>query len=103
MPQRATTRTALIRRTLAPAESYSQIGKCRKSRENASFQAWAQVVVGRGRKSHCVAQLVNDLDGESENAVCVFPLTSCVARRKFRGCRGRCSESLGTATGASAG
>src|SRR6185436_11196671 len=36
----------LTRRTLAPAGSYSQIGKCRKSRENASFQAWAQGVAG---------------------------------------------------------
>jgi hypothetical protein len=35
MPQRATTRTALIRRTLAPAGSYSQIGERRKSQENA--------------------------------------------------------------------
>src|SRR4029453_1311550 len=46
MPQRAITRTALIRRTLAPAGSYSQIGECRKSRENASFPAWAQGVAG---------------------------------------------------------
>ena len=45
-PRRATTGTALTRRTLAPAGSYSQIGKCRKSRENASFQAWAQGVAG---------------------------------------------------------
>jgi hypothetical protein len=29
----------------APAGSYSQITKCRKSRESVPFQAWAQAVV----------------------------------------------------------
>ena len=46
MPRRATTRTALARRTLAPAGSYGQIGECRKSPENALFPAWAQGVAG---------------------------------------------------------
>src|SRR4029453_18359171 len=41
MPRRATTRTAPARRTLAPAGSYSEIGECRKTPENASLPAWA--------------------------------------------------------------